>query len=84
MKIDVGEHHNIRLKEVFTGVLLETEEGNAIGVCMRDDTLEINVLPKGRNEDNWWRVNMQTGRIFNMREEINNNLTDEVRSENSL
>jgi len=63
MKIDVTENGIIVLKEVFSGVLLETEEGNGIGVCMRDDTLEINVIPKGSLVDNWWRVNMQTGQI---------------------
>ena len=63
MKIDVDEERNIRLREVFNGVKLETSEGNAIGVCMRDDTLEINVMPGGKHTGNWWRVNMQTGDI---------------------
>lgn len=49
--------------ECFSGVLLRTEEGNQIGVCMRDDTLEINVMPEGKHTGNWWRVNMQTGQI---------------------
>jgi len=68
MKIDIDQHNNLRLREVFSGVLMETTEGNQIGVCMRDDTLEINVCPGSKNTDNWWRVNMQTGRIENMRE----------------
>lgn len=63
MRIDIDQHNNLRLKEVFTGVCLETEEGNQIGVCMRDDTLEINVMPNGKDTKNWWRVNMQTGKI---------------------
>jgi len=42
---------------------METQEGNQIGVCMRDDTLEINVCPDGIDSGNWWRVNMQTGII---------------------
>jgi hypothetical protein len=66
MKIDIGPHNNMRLREVFSGILLETEEGNQIGVCMRDDTLEINVCPDGKNSDNWWRVNMQAGTIEKM------------------
>ena len=68
MKIDTDQYGSLRLKEIFSGVLLETEEGNQLGVCMRDDTLEINVLPGRKNSNNWWRVNMQTGRIENMRE----------------
>ena len=67
MRIDIDEHNNLRLKEVYSGILLETEEGNQIGICMRDDTLEINVLPKGKNTDNWWRVNMQTHQIEPMK-----------------
>lgn len=68
MKVQVDEHCGIVLKEVYSGVLLETEEGNAIGVCMRDDTLEINIIPKGMGypKQNWWRVNMQTGTIEKM------------------
>lgn len=66
MKIDIDEHNNLRLKKVFCGIVLETEEGNQIGVCMRDDTLEINVLPAGKQLDNWWRVNMQTSTIERM------------------
>ena len=68
MRVDIDQFNNLRLREVFSGVLMETSEGNQIGVCMRDDTLEINVCPGGKNTDNWWRVNMQTGRIENMRE----------------
>jgi hypothetical protein len=63
MKITTDQEGNIKLKNVFSGVLLETSEGNQIGVCMRDDTVEINVCPKGEDTKNWWRVNMQTGNI---------------------
>lgn len=63
MKIEVNEDREIVLKNVYSGVLMETEEGNAIGVCMRDDTFEINVIPKGSKERRWYRVNMQTGTI---------------------
>lgn len=59
MKIEIDEHRNFVLKEVFSGVSLETDEGHAIGVCMRGDTLEINILKHGENHNNWWRVNMQ-------------------------
>lgn len=43
------------LKEVFSGVKLVTAEGNAIGVCMRDDTFEINVIGKD-GSSKWFRV----------------------------
>ena len=66
MEIDVTQYNDLRLKAVFSGVLLETEEGHRIGVCMRDDTVEINVMPNKKNTKNWWRVNMQTGQIEQM------------------
>ena len=84
MKIDIDQHNNLRLKEVFSGILFETEEGNAIGVCMRDDTLEINVLPGGENSDNWWRVNMQTGSIENMKEKCGAQVPSESNSRDRL
>ena len=66
MKLDVDDGQTIRLREVYSGVKIETAEGNSIGVCMRDDTIEINVMPGGENTSNWWRVNMQTGTIIPM------------------
>ena len=62
LKIEV-ENGGLVLKEVFSGILLETEEGNQIGICMRDDTFEINVIPKGSKERNWHHVDMQTASI---------------------
>jgi len=62
MKIRAEGYGDIVLEEVYTGVLLRTKEGNEIGVCMRDDTFEINVLPKGKN-GKWHHVNMETGLI---------------------
>ena len=73
MKISVNENCEMILEEVYSGIGLRTEEGNMIGVCMRDDTLEINVLPKDNNGiNNWWRVNMQSGTIEKMGEEFVN------------
>lgn len=66
MKIDINERNELRLREVYSGVLLETQEGNAIGVCMRDDTLEINVIPSGCKDGNWWVVDMAAGTIRKM------------------
>jgi len=62
MKIE-ARGNDIVLKEVYSGVLLETSKGNSIGICMRDDTFEINVIPKGSKERRWHRVNMQSGTI---------------------
>jgi len=78
MKIDIDQDGNLVLREVYCNTLLETQEGNQIAVCMRDDTFEILVLPKGANSNNWWRVNMQTGRIENMKKaEEERNIVDD-------
>jgi len=66
MKVSVDEDGIILLEEVFSGIGLKTSEGNEIGICMRDDTLEINIMPEGKHTNNWWRVNMQKGTIERM------------------
>ena len=62
MKTDTNQNEEIVSKEVCSGVLLETPEGNAIGICMRDNIFEINILPKDGVE-HWYRVNMEKGEI---------------------
>lgn len=66
MKIEVNEDRVMVLKEVFSGIALETQEGNQVGICMRDDTFEINVMPNGVNTGKWFRVNMQTRTVEEM------------------
>ena len=66
MKIRVDDDRTLVLEEMYSGVVLRTSEGNEIGICMRDDTFEINVMPGGRHTQNWWRVNMQDGTIVSM------------------
>jgi len=66
MKILVDEDNELLLKEVFSGVGMETSEGNKISVCMRDDTFEINIMPKGKHTKNWWRIDMQKGAVSKM------------------
>ena len=73
IKIDVQPDGTIVLKEVYSGVLMETSEGNEIGICMRDDSFEINVIPKGSNKRNWWRVDMQNGTIIKEGTDYNEN-----------
>ena len=41
MKIEVTEQYNILLKEVYNGVILETNAGESIVLCMRDTGFEI-------------------------------------------
>jgi len=71
MKLEVNENNFIILREIYSGVVLETAEGNAISVCMRDDTFEINVIPV-EGESCWHRVNMQTNSIHRLYHETKN------------
>ncbi len=41
MKIEVDNNRQIVLKEVFSGVLLETRDKEQLGICMRDTGFEI-------------------------------------------
>ena len=67
MKIEINENYDVVLTEIYNGILLRTKEGNEIGICMRDDTFEINVITGGSG---WHRVNIQNGRIEHMGSEI--------------
>jgi len=58
MIIEVNECGGLILKKVFSGITLETEEGNQVHLCMRDDTVEIYVIPKNSESCSQWRVNM--------------------------
>lgn len=42
MKIEVNDKKEIILKEVYSGVGLETIEGEFMGICMRDTGFEFN------------------------------------------
>lgn len=44
MKIQVDENNEILLTEVFSGVGFETEDGETLGVCMRDTGYEFNYM----------------------------------------
>jgi hypothetical protein len=66
MRIEVDETRGIVLKEVYNGIGLKTTEGNFMGVCMRDDTFEINVMPKGAEKHKWFRVDMQKRTVEEM------------------
>jgi len=65
MKIRVDEDGHLRLGESFSGAYIETSEGNLLGFCLRDDTVELNVLP-AEGGSKFYRVNMQTLKIEEM------------------
>lgn len=50
MKIEVGENGDLVLKEVFNGVIFETDDGEFLGVAMRDDGFEIATHRKNSQE----------------------------------
>ena len=66
MKVRINEHPDISphlvLEEIYSGVVLRTEEGNQFAICMRDDTVEMSVV----GSDKWYRADMETGDIEEM------------------
>jgi len=42
MKIDTTDKGEILLTEVYSGVLLRTNDGETMGICMRDSGFEFN------------------------------------------
>lgn len=80
MKIEVSEDYGFIVKEVYSGFTLRTAGGNDLHICMRDDTFEFNIMPRGTEEYNWKRINMQTGEVedlgkFNIKD-ISNEIKD--------
>ncbi len=59
MKIEINEQGQQVLKDVFNSIILETEGGNQLALCMRDDTVEMTVI----GSDEWYRANIETGKI---------------------
>jgi len=59
MKLEINEQGQYVLKDVFNSIILETTEGNKFVVCMRDDTVEMKVA----DSDEWYRADMDTGKI---------------------
>lgn len=56
--LETNEHGEPIIKELYSGLIMETSEGNRIGICMRDDTFEIHVMPKNE-PSKWFRINME-------------------------
>ena len=42
MKIEVDNNRQIVLKEVFNGIVLESDDKETFGICMRDTGFEFN------------------------------------------
>lgn len=70
MRITTSDNGSIIISEVFSGAYLETTEGNRVGFCMRDDTIEINILPKSGGSQ-WVRIDMQDLCAYPMNSNIN-------------
>ncbi len=61
MKLEARQD-GLWITEAFSGVGMEQPDGNQLGICMRDDTFEINVIPKN-GKSQWFRVDMQSLQI---------------------
>ena len=56
MKVIVNEKGSIQLEEVYSGVTLKTQDGEILGICMRDTGFELEY--EGRV------IRLQAGVIF--------------------
>jgi len=68
MRISTGKVDNetvLLLQEIYCNTVLETAEGNRVAICMRDDTIEFNIIKLNK----WCRINMSTGDISLMDKE---------------
>ena len=70
MKIEVDEERVIVLKNVYSGVILETEEGNKLGLCMRDDTFEGTITRASDKAKKNIRVDMESLSIEDVDESL--------------
>jgi len=79
MKIET-KNNMIVLKEVYNTILLETETGKQLYVCMRDGAFEISVDGK-----NWSMThNPNTPHHIDVVEEINKILNEELNNANNI
>lgn len=62
MKISISCLGDLIVEEIFSGITIQTEEGNRFGICLRDNTVEMSV--SGSNK--YYRANMDTGDIEEM------------------
>lgn len=46
MKIEVGEERALVLRDVYSGVMFITEDGQRLSVCMRDGGFEVGLFRK--------------------------------------
>lgn len=60
MKIEVDRKGVIKIKEVYSDTVIETNKGNQLAICFRDDTVEMSVV----GSDKWFRADMKTGEIL--------------------
>ena len=62
MEIENNNTGQFVLKKVFNDIILETQEGNKFGICMRDNTVEMSVA----GSDIWYRADFDDGKIKEM------------------
>lgn len=65
MKLEVDEERNILFKKVYNPLVLQTDEGFEISICMRDWGYDI-MIPKFNKH---LHIN-DMGEIFNLKEGI--------------
>lgn len=67
MKIEVKDNQII-LKEVYNSISFETEEGNILYICMRDNGFEVKL-----NNESWCMIKPETNTLISSISKINTN-----------
>ena len=62
VNLSVNDAGDMVAEHVYNPLILRTSEGNELGLCMRDDTIEMTVP----GSDKHYRVDMKTGEIHEM------------------
>lgn len=60
--LSVSDDGDMVVEHVYNPLVMRTKEGNELGLCMRDDTIEMTVPGTNRH----YRVDMKTGEIHEM------------------
>ena len=80
MKISISEDYTFILKDVFSGVCFQTDEGEEMGVAMRDGAFEIYVKDlSAKGGDVYTSYRVSSDGVYPMAfSEVNDNKTEPV------
>lgn len=75
MKIDTMEDGTIRVKQLYNSIVLETNNGQRMAVCFRDNGIEFGVSESYHNDDYVW-FQAEKGKVIREGKQVPNRNTD--------